>query len=140
MGLFQGLLNNNVQKSNDQLNAEYGQYLFTGEEIVMGYQLIRDAIIFTNDRIIFVDKQGATGKKTSFKSIHLDAIIEVEMETAGHVDDSEVTITWLANANQRSNNEIHKSHKFEFSKNTDIVTLYAYLGDIVNQNRKRINA
>lgn len=106
----------------------------------MGYQLVRDALIFTNHRVIFVDKQGATGKKTAFHSIHLDSIVEVDMETAGTgLDDSEITITYLKNINQRSNNEVHAVHKFEFPKKTDILPLYRYLGNVCMANRIRIN-
>lgn len=138
--IVQGALGNYSEKTPEQLTKEYGLYLFDGEEITMGYQLIRDALVFTNLRIIFVDKQGATGKKTAFRSIHLDAIVDVEMETAGMgLDDSEIEITYLENTNQRSNNEIHKKNKFEFPKKTDIVPLYRYLGNISMRNRERIN-
>jgi hypothetical protein len=138
--IIQGALGNYSEKSPEQLTQEYGDYLFDNETITMGYQLVRDALIFTDHRIIFVDKQGATGKKVSFKSIHLDAIIEVEMETAGvGLDDSEITITYLSNVNQRSNNEVHLEHKFEFPKKTDILPLYRYLGNVSMANRGRIN-
>ena len=66
------------------------------KKIQSGYKLIRDSIIFTNIRIIFTDKQGATGRKMSIKSIFLMNIVNVEMETAGAgIDDSEITITYL---------------------------------------------
>ncbi|MBO0481083.1 PH domain-containing protein [Candidatus Enterococcus courvalinii] len=138
--LVQGALGNYSEKTPEQLTQEYGAYLFDNEEITMGYQLVRDALIFTNHRVIFVDKQGATGKKTAFHSIHLDSIVEVDMETAGTgLDDSEITITYLKNINQRSNNEVHALHKFEFPKKTDILPLYRYLGNVSMTNRTRIN-
>ena len=138
--IVQGALGNYSEKTPAELTKEYGDYLFDNEEITMGYQLVRDALVFTNHRIIFVDKQGATGRKTAFHSIHLDSLIEVDMETAGMgLDDSEVTITYLANVNQRSNNESHKRHKFEFPKKTDILPLYRYLGNVCMTNRERIN-
>lgn len=138
--IVQGALGNYQEKTPEQLTKEYGGYLFDNEQITMGYQLVRDALIFTNHRIIFVDKQGATGKKTAFRSIHLDAIIDVEMETAGvGLDDSEIEITYLKNANQHSNNEERGQHKFEFPKKTDIVPLYRYLGNVSIANRERIN-
>ncbi|MHC5218443.1 PH domain-containing protein [Enterococcus sp. LJL128] len=138
--IVQGALGNYSEKTPKELTNEYRGYLFDGEEIVMGYQLVRDALIFTNYRIIFVDKQGATGKKTSFKSVHMESIIDVEMETAGFgVDDSEIVVTYLTNVNQRSNNESHAKHKFEFPKKTDILPLYQYLGNISMENRRRIN-
>ena len=59
--LLQGGLNNYSEVSAEQLMQEYGMYLMDGENIVSGFKLIRDALIFTDKRIIFSDKQGATG-------------------------------------------------------------------------------
>lgn len=138
--LLQGTLGNYSEITPKELTDDYGIYLFDNEEITIGYKLVRDALIFTNHRIIFVDKQGATGKKTAFRSIHLDAIIEVEMETSGFgIDDSELTITYLKNVNQQSNEEIHHTYTFEFPKKTDILPLYRFLGNISMTNRARIN-
>ncbi|WEG72379.1 PH domain-containing protein [Vagococcus intermedius] len=138
--LLQGTLGNYSELTTEELTEEYGLYLFDNEEITIGYKLVRDVLIFTNHRIIFVDKQGATGKKTAFRSIHLDSIVEVEMETSGFgIDDSEITITYLKNVNQRSNEESHANYKFEFPKKTDILPLYRFLGNISMANRERIN-
>ena len=103
-------------------------------------KLIRDSIIFTNIRIIFTDKQGATGRKMSIKSIFLMNIVNVEMETAGAgIDDSEITITYLENVFLKAHNEHFSSHKFEFPKKTDIVPLYTYLLELAYHNRLKIN-
>jgi len=138
--LVQGALGNYSEQSPRELQQEYGDYLFENETIDMGYQLLRDAILFTNLRIIFIDKQGTTGKKISFKSIYLDSIVNVEMETAGQFDDSEITITYLLNAYQKSNNEKLQTRQFEFPRDTDILPLYKLLGSISIQNRERINS
>ena len=76
--LINGLAGNFSEQNKETLTKEYGQYLLENEEIQIGYKLIRDAIIFTNIRIIFTDKQGATGKKVSVKSIFLMNIVNVE--------------------------------------------------------------
>lgn len=75
-GLVQGAMGNAVEVSAEELSNEYSKYLFEGETIQNGFKLIRDVIIFTDIRIIFVDKQGASGKKTSSKSIYLSHIID----------------------------------------------------------------
>ncbi|MFO8069504.1 MAG: PH domain-containing protein [Alkalibacterium sp.] len=138
--VMQGAFGNYSEKSPEELTEEYGDYLFEEEKITMGYQMIRDALVFTSLRILFVDKQGATGKKVSFKSIFLDSIINVEMETAGTgIDDSELMITYLENAYQKSNNERLKDQRFEFPKKTDIIPLYRTLGNISVKNREHIN-
>ncbi len=71
---IQGLAGNFSEQNKETLIKEYGQYLLENEEIQSGYKLIRDSIIFTNIRIIFTDKQGATGRKMkriSFHFIHI---------------------------------------------------------------------
>lgn len=138
--IVQGLAGNFSQQSKEELTKQYQQYLLKDEEIQSGYVLVRDTLIFTNIRIIFVDKQGATGKKTSFKSIFLMNIVGVEMETAGFgIDDSEIVITFLENVQLKPYNENLRSLKFEFPKKTDITPLYRYLFELSYQNRLTIN-
>ena len=130
---IQGLAGNFSEENKETLIKEYGQYLLENEEIQSGYKLIRDSIIFTNIRIIFTDKQGATGRKTSVKSLFL-------MKTAGAgIDDSEITITYLENIFLKAHNEHLSFHKFEFPKKTDILPLYTYLLELAYHNRLKIN-
>ncbi len=138
--IMQGVMGNMTEETKESLEKDYAPYLFSGEEIETGYKLLRDAIVFTNYRIIFVDRQGATGKKTSFKSIYLSHIVDVEMETAGSgFDDSEITITYMRNVRRTGRAEILETRKFEFPKQTDILPLYKMLGDLVITNRNAIN-
>ena len=84
-----GLAGNYSEVSAEELTKEYGMYLMNDEKIVMGFKLVRDSLIFTDKRIIFTDKQGATGTKMSVQSINLFSIIDVQMETSGFgFDDS----------------------------------------------------
>ncbi|MCS4533986.1 PH domain-containing protein [Neisseria montereyensis] len=138
--LVQGMLGNMSEISLEELEQQFGRYLFEGEKISIGYKLIRDLIVFTDQRILFIDKQGATGKKQSFKSIYLMNIVDVEMETAGMgLDDSELTVTCLQSVYRKAYNEQLISYTFEFPKSTDIVPLYTMLGSLVLQNRQDIN-
>lgn len=138
--IMQGAMGNYSEKSAEELTKEYAEYLLDGEKISMGYHMIRDTLVFTTLRILFVNKQGATGKKASFKSIFLDSVINVDMETAGSgLDDIELTITYLENAYHKSNNERLLRQTFEFPKKTDITPLYRTLGNISVTNRQRIN-
>lgn len=139
--LVNGILGNFSEVNLIELKNDYKNFLFDNEEIECGYVLIRDKIVFTNKRIIFIDKQGVSGKKTSFKSIFLDDIVDVEMESAGSfgLDDSELVITYMRNVFQKSNNEILDHIKFEFPKSADITILYRKIGNIVLKNRERIN-
>lgn len=139
--IMQGLAGNMSELPKESLEQGYAAYLFEDEEIEFGYKLLRDAIIFTNQRIIFVDRQGATGKKTSFKSIYLSHIVDVEMETAGTgFDDSEITVTYLGNVKRKAHAEQLLARKFEFPKATDILPLYRLLGSLALKNREEINS
>ncbi len=128
------------EQSAETLTQEYGKFLMENEEIKTGYKLIRDSIIFTNIRIIFIDRQGTTGKKTSVKSVFLINIVDVDMETAGTgFDDSEINITYLENIKLQSHSEKLRTMQFEFPKTTDIIPLYKYLFQLAYNNRLKIN-
>ena len=80
----------------EQAQGEYQALLAPGEKIEAAYQLIRDLYLFTNKRLILVDKQGLTGKKIEYLSIPYRSINRFSIETAGHLDlDAELKI-WLA--------------------------------------------
>lgn len=57
-----------------------------GEQVTLAFSLIRDLIVFTEFRLILVDKQGVTGKKTSYKSLPYRSISRFSVETSGHFD------------------------------------------------------
>lgn len=139
--LVNGLAGNLNQMDKGAAQAEYGKFLLDDEEIVQAFTLIRDALIFTNIRLIIVDKQGATGKKTSIKSIFLMNIVDCDMETAGMgLDDSEITITYLTNVKRTAHNEILASYKVEFPKKMAIEPLYKWLMALAYKNRLEINS
>ena len=74
MGLFSAILGNAGTVSNEELQKNFGILLIEGEIIELGFKLIRDTFIFTNKRLIFIDKQGITGSKTEYKSISYKSI------------------------------------------------------------------
>lgn len=95
MGLLSGLLGNAGVVSAEQLQADYGQLLAEGEQIEVGFKVIRDTFVFTNKRLLLVDIQGMTGKKTEYISIPYSKITQFSIETAGHFDlDAELKI-WI---------------------------------------------
>ncbi len=96
MGLISSLLGNAGAIQSEKLQKEYG-ILFTEEEsIEIGFKLIRDTFIFTNKRLIMVDKQGVTGKKTEYLSIPYKSISRFSVETAGTFDlEAELKI-WIS--------------------------------------------
>lgn len=136
----QGLLNNYSEIDPDQLTKEYGMYLMDGEKITVGFKLVRDALIFTNKRIIFTDKQGATGTKMRIESINLFSVVDVTMETAGFgFDDSELTFTYIKTAYMKAHNVEYVSHKLEFPKKYNPQPLYKLLQELAYENCLRLN-
>ncbi|WP_042224279.1 PH domain-containing protein [Oceanobacillus manasiensis] len=96
MGFLDGLMGNasNVDKS--EITKEFGKLLVDGEEVNVAFKILRDLFIFTDKRLILVDKQGITGKKTEFHSILYKSISHFSIETAGTFDlDAELKI-WIS--------------------------------------------
>ncbi len=86
MGFFSALIGNAGAVSQETLVNDYGKLLIEGEEIELGFKLIRDTFIFTTKRLILVEKQGITGSKVEYKSIVYKSITRFSVETAGTFD------------------------------------------------------
>jgi hypothetical protein len=96
MGLLSGLLGNAAEADVADIEKHLEKVLADDERIERAFQLIRDLIIFTNRRLMFVDRQGMTGKKTTYHSIPYRAITNFAVETAGHFDlESELKV-WIS--------------------------------------------
>lgn len=96
MGIFNGLMGNASEVNLENIRKEYDSILSSTERIEKAYRLIRDMFIFTNKRLILVDKQGVTGKKTEYHSIPYKSITHFSIETTGHFDlDAELKI-WIS--------------------------------------------
>ena len=93
MGLFSGLLGNASQKDADAVERDLANILIDGEQVKMAFSLVRDLIVFTEYRLVLVDKQGLTGKKVSYRSVS-----RFSVETSGHFDlDAELKI-WVSSS------------------------------------------
>ena len=86
MGLLDGLLGNASEIDLQEVHEELEPILSSSETLVSAYKMIRDLLIFTNKRLIFIDKQGVTGKKVDYHSIPYRAITQIQVETAGRFD------------------------------------------------------
>lgn len=65
------------------------------EEAKFCVKTFRDIAVFTDKRVLVVDKQGLTGKKKEYFSIPYKSIITYAIETAGTFDlDSEIKLTF----------------------------------------------
>ena len=95
MGLLDGLLGNASEKDAQTLQQQLTKILASDERVEHAYSIIRDQVIFTNKRLLLVDKQGVTGKKQEILSVPYRSIEQFSMETVGHFDlESELNI-WV---------------------------------------------
>src|SRR5687768_3691984 len=119
MGLFQGLIGNASRMDAAKAAKEYEKLLAPGEELEAAYQLIRNTFMFTSRRLIIVDKQGMTGRKTEYTSIPYKSITRFSVETAGHFElDAELNI-WLTGVAQPL--------QFTFSTSVNVYEVQAML-------------
>ncbi|SMO33070.1 PH domain-containing protein [Gracilimonas mengyeensis] len=113
MGLFSGLLGNAGTVEPEKLQQEYEQLLTESEDIEIGFKLVRDVFIFTNKRLILVNKQGLTGNKVEYLSVSYGSISRFSIESSGHFDlEAELKI-WISS-------EQHPSITRQFSKKVNI--------------------
>ncbi|HZW21643.1 PH domain-containing protein [Noviherbaspirillum sp.] len=96
MGLLDGLLGNASKIDAATVQQEFSRILAPGERVEHVYQLIRDYFVFTDKRLVLVDKQGLTGSKVEYHSIPYRSITHFSVETAGHFDlEAELKI-WIS--------------------------------------------
>ena len=95
MGLISGLLGHSSKTDIAKLQQEFQPVLVDGESLVGAYRVLRDLIVFTNKRLILVDKQGVTSSKTEYQTIPYARIVRFSKESAGIMDlDAELKI-WI---------------------------------------------
>ncbi|WP_462158150.1 PH domain-containing protein [Pseudoalteromonas sp. GB56] len=95
MGLFSGLIGNASEVDAEEIDNLLEEILAPGENLEKAYKVIRDLFLFTNKRLILVDKQGMTGSKVEVLSIPYGKITKFSKESAGHFDlDAELKI-WI---------------------------------------------
>lgn len=96
MGLLDGMLGNASKVDNASVQGEFAKLLAPGERVEHAYKLIRDLLVFTDRRLVMVDKQGLTGSKVGYHSIPYRSVTHFSVETAGTFDlEAELKI-WIS--------------------------------------------
>jgi Bacterial PH domain len=125
MSILARLLGHAGAMSPAKAQEDYGRLLFDGEAVDAAFRLVRDAILFTNRRLILIDKQGMTGRKIEYLSIPYRSIARFSVESSGHFDlEAELKI-WVSGAPdplQRT-----------FSRDLDVYALQALLAGYVGR-------
>ncbi|MBF0694748.1 MAG: PH domain-containing protein [Flavobacterium sp.] len=94
MGLFNAIMGNASEVNIDNVRKEFMPILIDGEQIEKAFRLIKDMFIFTNKRLILVEKQ-LVGSKAEYVTIPYSSIIRFSKESAGILDlDAELKI-WV---------------------------------------------
>lgn len=123
MGLFDGLIGNASEVNLHAIESEMKNLLAQNEKVEQAYKLIRDMFVFTDKRLLLIDKQGVTGKKIEYHSIPYRSVVHFSIETAGTFDlEAELKI-WLSNGAE----PIQK----RFNKTLDIYKIQSVLADYV---------
>jgi hypothetical protein len=96
MGLLSGLFGLASDLDVDEVKRELEPILIPEEEVELAFALVRDQIVFTDRRIVFIDKQGMTGRKRDYLSLPYRSIKMFSVETAGSFDaDAEMRL-WVS--------------------------------------------
>ncbi|MGL4758584.1 MAG: PH domain-containing protein [Patescibacteria group bacterium] len=110
------LLGNAVEVDASMYQEKLKDILIDTEIVSNVYELVRDKIIITNERLIYIDIQGVTGSKVCYESIPFSSVKSFSMETAGTFDmDCEIKLHVAGLSNPM---------KLTFKKGTDLKPIY----------------
>jgi hypothetical protein len=123
--MLQSFLGNASEINAQELQKDLAATLIEGETVVKAFKLVRDLFIFTDKRLLLIDKQGISGKKAEYHSIPYKSISHFSVETAGTFDmDAEMKIYVSGNPTP-----IQK----EFRRGADIVGVQKILAQLILQ-------
>lgn len=109
MGFLDGLMGNASELDIADVRKELSHVLAENERLEKAYKLIRDLFIFTDKRLILLDKQGLTGRKIELHSIPYKSITHFSIETAGTFElDAELKI-WISGSAVPIQKQFNKS-------------------------------
>ncbi|SLL37466.1 Protein of uncharacterised function (DUF1696) [Mycobacteroides abscessus subsp. abscessus] len=80
MGFLNGLMGNASAADVKDIEKELSKIIGESEKIELAFKLIRDLIVFTDMRLILIDKQGLTGKKVEYLSVPYKSISRFSIE------------------------------------------------------------
>ena len=122
MAIFGYGLNEAFEVQAATIQTEYKNFLIKEETVGKAYRLIRDLLIFTNKRLLVVDKQGL-GTKVDYLSIPYKSIEMYSMQTAGLMEKDNSITLWLKGHS--------KPREFLFNRGSDINTVYNLISNCI---------
>lgn len=85
MGFMSSMTGNAGPMDPGAAASEFARLLSSGEHIYAAFDFVRDAMLFTNGRLIMVDKQGISGRKVEYLSIPYRSILYFSVTSEGHL-------------------------------------------------------
>lgn len=96
MGFWAGMLGNAGPVDPSTIQGELARLLAPGETVEQAYRLIRDYWVFTDKRLVLVNKQGLRGRKIDYHAIPYKSITHFSVETAGSFDLNAELKIWIS--------------------------------------------
>lgn len=115
------------------MKAEHSELLWLEESLqkderpLLSFKSVRDAVSFTNLRLILRNQQGLTGKKIALSTVPYDSITSYTIETAGAMDISVLLTLFVREAGEL---------KLELIRDTDVKILDGLLSRAILQRGK----
>lgn len=95
MGILDALSGRQVAVSVEEVAEELRPFLADGERVEAAFRVLRDMLVFTNRRLVTIDRQGVTGRKIEYRTIPYSSITMFAKESAGLMDlDAELKL-WI---------------------------------------------
>ncbi len=119
MGIMDALSGRQQEVSLEDIAAELSPLLVAGEQVEKAFRVFRDMLVFTDRRLVSIDRQGVTGKKVDYRSIPYSNITMFSKESAGVLDmDAELKL-WIRG--------FAEPLQFSFTKDAPINDVYMVL-------------
>lgn len=123
MGILDALSGRQQAVSIDEVATELASLPTEGESVQQAFRVFRDMLVFTNRRLISIDRQGVTGKKVDYRSVPYSSITMFSKESAGVLDlDADLKI-WVRGFTE--------PFQFSFNKDAPINDVYQVLGSYI---------
>ena len=100
MGHFRGMLENVSTLDPEQAANQLNPLLIKSETVETAYKIMRDLFVFTNKRLLVVDKHGVTGKKVSCHSVPYPNISHFSVESEGNYDTEAELKVWVSGSGE----------------------------------------
>ncbi|SHG75798.1 PH domain-containing protein [Ferrimonas marina] len=123
MGFLNALMGNASEVDLEELKEELEPLLASEEQLQLAYKVVRDLFVFTDKRLLLIDKQGMTGSKVSYHTVPFKSITSFRVETAGRLDMEAELKIWISG---------HKEPiEWELKRGTDVVGIQKALAELV---------